>query len=109
MPTYLVSEAEWQYWNSETAGAVGAPSKEQLEIMASNLTLFSEGPSPIPGVDLVATPGHTPGHSSFVISSAGKRVIVLGDSVHCPLELTVAELEWLTDVDPAAAEARVSV
>jgi len=33
----------------------------------------------------VPTPGHSPGHSSFVLESGGERGFVLGDLAHHPI------------------------
>ena len=49
------------------------------------------------------TPGHTPGHMSTVISSGTERLIVLGDALHCPAQLTELEWEFVYDVDAALA------
>jgi hypothetical protein len=40
---------------------------------------------------------------STVISSGGERLIVLGDSLHCPAQLTNTEWEFVFDVDPTLA------
>ena len=52
----------------------------------------------------MATFGHTPGHLSFVISSGNERAIVLGDAVHCPVEILEPELTFVVDVDPELAQ-----
>jgi glyoxylase-like metal-dependent hydrolase (beta-lactamase superfamily II) len=36
-------------------------------------------------VRLWPTPGHTPGHLSVVLESAGRSAVVTGDCVHHPL------------------------
>jgi glyoxylase-like metal-dependent hydrolase (beta-lactamase superfamily II) len=56
-----------------------------------------------PGVKRLSAPGHTPGHSIYVIHDHGERVMVLGDAMYCPQQL--GELEWgaVSDVDPALA------
>jgi glyoxylase-like metal-dependent hydrolase (beta-lactamase superfamily II) len=36
----------------------------------------------VPGVKSWATPGHTPGHTSYVVESQGQRLIVTGDLIH---------------------------
>jgi glyoxylase-like metal-dependent hydrolase (beta-lactamase superfamily II) len=56
------------------------------------------------GITTRATPGHTPGHTSLVISSGTDRLIVLGDALHCPAQLTNAEWEFLYDADPNLAK-----
>ena len=36
----------------------------------------------VPGIRSWATPGHTPGHTSYVVESRGRRLIVAGDLIH---------------------------
>ncbi len=36
----------------------------------------------VPGVRAWATPGHTPGHTSYVVESQGQKLIVTGDLIH---------------------------
>jgi glyoxylase-like metal-dependent hydrolase (beta-lactamase superfamily II) len=56
-------------------------------------------------VSLFATPGHSPGHASIRISSAGREAVITGDAAHHPVQLT--EPAWTTkaDTDSAAAVA----
>ena len=35
------------------------------------------------GVTLTMTPGHTPGHLSVIVSSGGRRALLLGDAIVC--------------------------
>jgi glyoxylase-like metal-dependent hydrolase (beta-lactamase superfamily II) len=52
-----------------------------------------------------STPGHTPGHISLVIESAGQRAIVTGDMVHTPLQIDDPELAPVVDSDQSASRA----
>jgi len=36
----------------------------------------------LPGVSLVASPGHTPGHTSYLFKSGGQSLLVWGDILH---------------------------
>ncbi len=56
-----------------------------------------------PGVDVVSTPGHTPGHISLVVSQGNERGIILGDLLHCPVQMTEADWSIAADVDPELA------
>jgi glyoxylase-like metal-dependent hydrolase (beta-lactamase superfamily II) len=103
--THYVSEAEWKYWREEAPQGQGpAPAAEQMDVLATRLSPVAEGESPVPGVEVMSTPGHTPGHLSFVISDGRERAIVLGDAVHCPIEMLEPELSFVADVDPAMAQ-----
>ncbi|MFI5053454.1 MAG: MBL fold metallo-hydrolase [Acidimicrobiia bacterium] len=49
------------------------------------------------------TPGHTPGHLAFAIQDRGERLLVLGDAMYCPAQLTDADLTAMHDVNPVLA------
>ena len=36
----------------------------------------------MPGIKAVAAPGHTPGHSLYVVESQGKKLVLWGDLMH---------------------------
>lgn len=48
-------------------------------VSAGKVTLTEPGEQPLPGVELVATPGHSPGHVSVKVTSEGKVLFVTGD------------------------------
>ena len=47
-------------------------------------TQYEAGKEVAPGIVAIATPGHTPGHSSFIVSSGSKRVLIQGDVALAP-------------------------
>jgi len=49
-------------------------------------------------------PGHTPGSTIMVVSSGTARALLLGDVVHCPVELLDEEWAGMGDVDPELAK-----
>ena len=57
-----------------------------------------------PGVDAMVAPGHTPGSTIIVVSSGTERALLLGDVVHCPVELLDDEWAGMGDVDPELAK-----
>jgi glyoxylase-like metal-dependent hydrolase (beta-lactamase superfamily II) len=57
----------------------------------------------VPGLVAMPTPGHTPGHLAFAIRDRGERLLILGDSMYCPAQLTEMDLTAMHDVDPALA------
>jgi glyoxylase-like metal-dependent hydrolase (beta-lactamase superfamily II) len=67
---------------------------------------YEWGKDVIPGVTAQGTPGHTPGHTSFVISSGSDAVFVQSDVTHVPF-LFVRHPDWhaFYDQDGAMAEA----
>ena len=59
-----------------------------------------------PGIAAFGTPGHSPGHTSFVVQSGASKVFVQGDVTHVPY-LFARNPGWhaMFDQDPPAAEA----
>jgi glyoxylase-like metal-dependent hydrolase (beta-lactamase superfamily II) len=72
---------------------------------AGKLELSSGEKSVGPELTLIPTPGHTPGHRSLLIVSAGERGIILGDLFNHPAQ--VNETTWNAgfDFDPPTAVA----
>ena len=108
---HVFTRAEWDHW---TAPAIAnAPGNEyvvdsvlplrgvaDIELVDNEHRLGDE-------ITLIPTPGHTPAHTSFLITSAGESAVILGDVAHSPVQ--VSETGWLPvfDSDPAqAAETR---
>jgi glyoxylase-like metal-dependent hydrolase (beta-lactamase superfamily II) len=57
-------------------------------------------------VNLVPTPGHTPGHVSVRISSLGEEALITGDFMHHPCQ--IAHPEWSSTADSDPVEARLT-
>lgn len=55
-----------------------------------------------PGVHAVITPGHSSGHTSYVISTTVGRLIAFGDAFHIPAQLAQPGWPSKPDVDGAA-------
>jgi predicted metal-binding membrane protein/glyoxylase-like metal-dependent hydrolase (beta-lactamase superfamily II) len=50
-------------------------------IKAGRFTSFDGDVAIVPGIRALATPGHTPGHTSYVVESKGQTLVVMGDLV----------------------------
>jgi glyoxylase-like metal-dependent hydrolase (beta-lactamase superfamily II) len=103
---HLVAEAEWRHWTA----APGFPGPDETAVLgplADAIGFVADGDRIAPGVTVLATPGHTPGHLSLVVTDPERpeagRVVVLGDVMHCQVQ--VAESEWGFVFDDAPAEA----
>jgi glyoxylase-like metal-dependent hydrolase (beta-lactamase superfamily II) len=102
---YFLVESEWSFWSDPSnVGRPGGPTQAQRDALEGRMSFLADGSSPVPGISPMFTPGHTPGHCSFVLSSGAHRALVLGDTIHCPLEISHPELALLSDVDPAAGK-----
>jgi glyoxylase-like metal-dependent hydrolase (beta-lactamase superfamily II) len=85
-----VPATEWAYWTDD-ANMAKTPKPNQgnfanVKKVFDGLkpTQFDAGKEAAPGLTAIATPGHTPGHTSFVLESGGKRVLIQGDVALAP-------------------------
>ena len=97
--TYRCDAADWDHFvpDDDRATRKLAPLQDRLA------TWDTDGPL-LPGVDVRRAPGHTPGSTILVLSSGRVRAMLLGDVVHCPVELVDDEWATIGDVDPALAK-----
>lgn len=88
----FTSQAESDFWLSvevqkkspeamqpmfKSAQAVAAPYKAN-----GRWQTLADGATPVPGITVLAAPGHTPGHSVYEVSSEGQTLLIWGDIVH---------------------------
>jgi glyoxylase-like metal-dependent hydrolase (beta-lactamase superfamily II) len=82
--------------------------REQTTPYKDRTRLFQKG-EVFPGITAVACHGHTPGHTSFMISSGNEQLLIWGDTVHVPEVQTARPevcMEFDTDAEAAAATRR---
>lgn len=102
---YVIAVLEWEPLKRGER-PLGVPGEaEFLEPIAehSNLVrLISDGDEVAPGVTAVVTPGHSPGHTSYVVTtSRGNRLVAFGDCFHTPAQLRHPDWPSAPDVDPS--------
>jgi glyoxylase-like metal-dependent hydrolase (beta-lactamase superfamily II) len=90
-------------WYFETARAQLPPYRNRLET-------FVRG-EVFPGITAMPIPGHTPGHTAYLIESCGQSLLIWGDIVHVPeVQIRRPETGIAFDVDPdKAAGTRMKV
>ncbi len=76
-PAHLASAAANAKGGFEHAEAAFAP-----YVKAGRFKPFDADIELVPGIHSVATPGHTPGHTSYLVTSQGSQLLVIGDLVH---------------------------
>lgn len=57
--------------------------RDQIEPYLDRLRFFKEG-EVLPGIHAIPSPGHTPGHTSYLVSSGSESLLIWGDTVHVP-------------------------
>jgi len=109
-----VPEAEFAFWTDageESRAPEGrrpgfANARRRLAPYMAKMTRFAPGATIAPGITAVASPGHSPGHSSFLVADGNAQLLVIGDAISTPA-LFIANLEWFAifDMDPPLAVA----
>jgi glyoxylase-like metal-dependent hydrolase (beta-lactamase superfamily II) len=97
--TYRCDAADWEHFLVEHPG----PEADLVRPVADRFEMWSGSGTLLPGLDTLAAPGHTPGSTVLVVSSGQERAMLLGDVVHCPVELIDDEWASMFDVDPDLA------
>ncbi len=102
---YLVSRADWDHWTQPGVRAA-APHVDAQMLPLEGLDILDliEGEYSVTDeLTTVPTPGHTPGHISMMVASAGERAFVLGDVAHTPAQAHYTDWSPVFDVDPDLA------
>ena len=101
---YLVGEREWRYWQGVESSAPVLADSVRPVIDAGLVDFVPVDHQLCDEVRLEPTPGHTPGHVSVRIASAGKNALITGDCIHHPCQLTRPDWCSSADYDQAAAQ-----
>lgn len=105
-----VSEKELSYWFDPANDG-----KPQVADIRPNISPVRdagrvktfEGEYAVSGaLTMIPTPGHTPGHCSVLLASAGAHLLILGDAAHHPKHLE--HHDWIPQVDIDPAQSRQS-
>jgi glyoxylase-like metal-dependent hydrolase (beta-lactamase superfamily II) len=110
----VTHEAEPRHWLDDAQMAKADESgrlrnfqhaREQIAPYAKRHRLFRGG-EVFPSVTAMPFPGHTPGHTGYMVASGGQTLLIWGDIVHVPeVQVPRPEVTMAFDVDPAQAEA----
>jgi glyoxylase-like metal-dependent hydrolase (beta-lactamase superfamily II) len=109
----VMPETEYKYWMDPGVIAQLAEARQGIakRVQATlgswkNIKQVAADKDVVPGVKAVATPGHTPGHTSYLVSSGSNQLLVLGDVTNIPA-INVRNPGWhvMFDQDAPTAEA----
>ena len=99
---YLFAGPEYAHWSAEPfSRRVEHGDSIEPVVRAGLVDLVDTDAEIAPGVRLVSTPGHTPGHCSIGLSSNGEEALITGDFIHHPVQ--IAAPEWCSRFDTDAA------
>ena len=109
----VVHEADAAFWGDDAtlAGASNEMERSSVQLARTVLTTYSartrrlltEGDA-LPGISILPAPGHTPGHSAWLVSSGDAALLLWGDIVHMPgIQFAHPEVGMTFDTDGAQA------
>ncbi|MEL7464079.1 MAG: MBL fold metallo-hydrolase [Pseudomonadota bacterium] len=113
-----ISEADFDFWTDE--GKLGATdpawmpafiegARRNLMPNQDRMKFFKDGEEFLPGLQAMFAPGHTVGHTAFMVTSGNDSLAVIGDLTHHHVILLETPLtQFAFDTDPAlSAQTRV--
>lgn len=107
----VLHEDELAFWRDDGAMARASPeakgdftlARAALGAYADRIRTVKAGQA-APGIRSFPTPGHTPGHTAWLIESSGDALLIWGDIVHFPgIQFAIPEASVAFDIDSAAA------
>jgi len=108
---YHAHVADWEHF--ETGPVIRRPDGLRYDARAAMQDLVTEGALSLgpddhdvsPGVRVIHSPGHTPGHRSVLVTSGDHSLLLTGDLLHTPVQ--VAHPDWRSnhDVDAVTGSA----
>jgi glyoxylase-like metal-dependent hydrolase (beta-lactamase superfamily II) len=111
----MVPAAEWAFWmddarmNQAPEGARGGfqGARRVFSPIAKDVKRYEMDMEVVPGLTAVAAPGHTPGHTAYMLSSGSGRLLILSDTANHPA-LFVRNPDWSAVFDMDADQARTT-
>ncbi len=103
--TYYFPQVEWDFLQEVQSNVeMAATALGLLQPMSDNdqLALYAAEAEIVPGIQAVAAPGHTPGHSALLIASGGNQLLNMVDAVLHPV-VTFQRPDWYPGFDADGA------
>jgi glyoxylase-like metal-dependent hydrolase (beta-lactamase superfamily II) len=109
----MVPETEWAFWmddakmNQAPEGMKGAfqSVRRVFGPIAKDVKRYGWDKEVVPGLTSVNAVGHTPGHTAYMLSSGGGKLMILSDVTNHPA-LFVRNPDWAAVFDMDADQAR---
>lgn len=114
-----VAQQDVDYWlNPDIEAAAPAaqkgrfmPAKRAKAAYGDRLKPFKQGDKLTPGIVSVAAVGHSPGHTCFMVTSGGAKMLAIGDLIHiAPVQFASPEITIAFDWEqPKASSSRINL
>lgn len=105
-----ISQEDFDFWTDEAKLSVTDPgfikpfvegARKNLMPNRDRIVFLKDGEEFLPGIQAMWTPGHTVGHTMFLLTSEGQTMAAIGDTTHHQVLLMEKPLmEFAYDTDP---------
>lgn len=102
---HYLPQLEWDDLHREDIPELAVPfvefAKQQLQPLVDNdgqLTFYGDEDEMVPGIQAIATPGHSAGHHAVMIKASGQQLLLPFDVLGHPI-LHLRHPEWFMEVD----------
>ncbi|WP_420394186.1 MBL fold metallo-hydrolase [Acuticoccus sp.] len=110
----VVGEADYKLWHDDAIAAAVDERRRKRYFTWSRAHVApyrdrlrwtpAAGGEVLPSVTTVPLPGHTPGHTGYLITSGGDSLLIWGDTVHVPgIQVPRPDTTMVFDWDPEGA------
>ena len=109
----MVPGKDWDFWTSaENAAKAGPVHKVYFDNVQkiyagieNKVTKYDWDKEVAPGITAIGAPGHTPGHTTFVVASGSSKILIQSDVTNIP-EFFLRNPDWhvVYDIDPQQAQ-----
>jgi glyoxylase-like metal-dependent hydrolase (beta-lactamase superfamily II) len=113
---YFILREELNFWSSKPERLRPGESYDEefrrmvhdipqmrLTQLADKLEPIENGAEIIPGIRIIAAPGHTPGHAVIAVSSGNEQLFFIGDLIYEPANIETPDWYSEFDIDPEQA------
>jgi glyoxylase-like metal-dependent hydrolase (beta-lactamase superfamily II) len=109
---FYLSQADFDFWTDEGKrslpfiGDFIAPTRAALLPNRDRMVFIKDGQEILPGIQAMSAPGHTVGHTIYMVTSQGATLALTADLAHHPLLiLENPQVQFGFDTDPKQGSA----
>ena len=97
---HMCAQAEWDFWMADESGM--GPNPDTVANPLKKVIQFVKGGDELaPGITVLSTPGHTPGHISLHLDAGDTEIYMIADLLHSEVQFYEADWHVVFDIDPA--------
>jgi glyoxylase-like metal-dependent hydrolase (beta-lactamase superfamily II) len=110
---YILPRAEWAFWSTKPERLRPSEAYDEefrrmghtipqtrLTQLRDKLELIEPEVEIVPGIRMIAAPGHTPGYTVIAVSSGDKKLFFIGDLIYDPQDIENSDWYSVFDFDP---------